>query len=238
MKKLGLIGGMSWESTVSYYQAINRGVNDALGGLHSASILLSSVDFAPIEQLQHQGKWDDMARMLSDEAKRLENAGASAIVICTNTMHKVAPQIEEAVSIPLLHIADATGKALQEAGVNTVGLLGTQFTMEQPFYTERLKEKFGIEVLIPNTAQRQLVHNIIYEQLCKGVICVKSRSAYIDVISALSEQGAQGVILGCTEIALLVQQSHTSVRLFDTTSIHAQAAVKFALSQNSKDRQD
>lgn len=229
MKKLGLIGGMSWESTVSYYQAINRGINHALGGLHSAEILLSSVDFAPIEQLQHRNKWDEMASILSREAKCLETAGASAILICTNTMHKVAPQVETSISIPLLHIADATGRTLQQQGISTVGLLGTKFTMEQPFYAARLKEKYGIEVLIPNETQRQQVHNIIYEQLCKGVICVESRNAYIDVINALSDQGAQGVILGCTEIALLVQQSHTSVRLFDTTAIHAQAAVDFAL---------
>lgn len=232
MKKLGLIGGMSWESTVSYYQAINRGINASLGGLHSAKLLLSSVDFALIERLQHEGQWDKMANMLSEEAVCLANAGADAILICTNTMHKVADAVEGAVSVPLLHIADATGTALQQRGISKVGLLGTQFTMEQTFYSGRLKEKFDIDVVIPDQAQRRIIHSVIYEQLCKGVICVESRKAYIEIINALCEQGAQGVILGCTEIALLVQQEHTSVRLFDTTAIHAQAAVAFALAQD------
>ncbi|BCO21014.1 aspartate racemase [Alteromonas sp. KC3] len=232
MKKLGLIGGMSWESTVSYYQAINRGVNASLGGLHSAKLLLSSVDFALIERLQHEGQWDEMANMLSEEAVCLASAGAEAILICTNTMHKVADAVEGAVTVPLLHIADATGTALQQQGISKVGLLGTQFTMEQTFYSGRLKEKFDIDVVIPDQAQRRIIHSVIYEQLCKGVICVESRKAYIEIINALCEQGAQGVILGCTEIALLVQQEHTSVRLFDTTAIHAQAAVAFALAQD------
>ena len=228
-KKLGLLGGMSWESTVSYYQAINRGVNARLGGLHSAPLIISSVDFAHIEQLQHKGEWDKTADILIREAKDLETAGAKAILICTNTMHKVATDIEQKITIPLIHIADATGGVLQQDRVKKVGLLGTRFTMEQTFYTSRLKEIFGIEVVTPNAQQRDTVHNIIYEQLCKGVICVESRNAYIDIINELAAEGAEGIILGCTEIALLVQQHHTKVKLYDTTAIHASAAVDFAL---------
>lgn len=228
-KKLGLLGGMSWESTVSYYQAINRGVNARLGGLHSAPLIISSVDFAHIEQLQHKGEWDKTADILIREAKHLETAGAKAILICTNTMHKVAADIEQKITIPLIHIADATGGVLQQDRLKKVGLLGTRFTMEQTFYTSRLKEIFGIEVVTPNAQQRDTVHNIIYEQLCKGVICVESRNAYIDIINELAAEGAEGIILGCTEIALLVQQHHTKVKLYDTTAIHASAAVDFAL---------
>tara|TARA_B100000408_G_scaffold3278_1_gene2695 strand:+ start:240 stop:947 length:708 start_codon:yes stop_codon:yes gene_type:complete len=228
-KKLGLLGGMSWESTVSYYQAINRGVNARLGGLHSAPLIISSVDFAHIEQLQHKGEWDKTADILIREAKHLETAGAKAILICTNTMHKVAADIEQKITIPLIHIADAMGCVLQQDRVKKVGLLGTRFTMEQTFYTSRLKEIFGIEVVTPNAQQRDTVHNIIYEQLCKGVICVESRNAYIDIINELAAEGAEGIILGCTEIALLVQQHHTKVKLYDTTAIHASAAVDFAL---------
>ena len=228
-KKLGLLGGMSWESTVSYYQAINRGVNARLGGLHSAPLIISSVDFAHIEQLQHKGEWDKTADILIREAKHLETAGAKAILICTNTMHKVAADIEQKITIPLIHIADATGGVLQQDRLKKVGLLGTRFTMEQTFYTSRLKEIFGIDVVTPNAQQRDTVHNIIYEQLCKGVICVESRNAYIDIINELAAEGAEGIILGCTEIALLVQQHHTKVKLYDTTAIHASAAVDFAL---------
>ena len=231
IKKLGLLGGMSWESTVSYYQAINRGVNSQLGGLHSAPMLISSVDFAHIEQLQHKGEWDKTANILIHEAKHLEAAGAKAILICTNTMHKVAAEIEQNISIPLIHIADATGRVLQQNRVKKVGLLGTRFTMEQTFYKSRLEAAFGIEVFIPNAQQRDTIHNIIYEQLCKGVICVDSREAYIEVINALAAEGAEGIILGCTEIALLVQQQHTKIRLYDTTAIHAKAAVDFSLEQ-------
>ena len=232
-KKLGLLGGMSWESTVSYYQAINRGVNARLGGLHSAPLIISSVDFAHIEQLQHKGEWDKTADILIREAKHLETAGAKAILICTNTMHKVAADIEQKITIPLIHIADATGGVLQQDRLKKVGLLGTRFTMEQTFYTSRLKEIFGIEVVTPNAQQRDTVHNIIYEQLCKGVICVESRNAYIDIINELAAEGAEGIILGCTEIALLVQQHHTKVKLYDTTAIHASAAVDFALAPQS-----
>ena len=229
IKKLGLLGGMSWESTVSYYQEINRGVNARLGGLHSAPLVISSVDFAQIEQLQHKGEWDKTADILIREAKHLETAGAKAILICTNTMHKVAADIEQNISVPLIHIADATGRVLKQNKVKKVGLLGTRFTMEQAFYTSRLETLFGIQVVVPDDQQRNTVHNIIYEQLCKGVICVDSRNAYIEVINALAAKGAEGIILGCTEIALLVQQKDTNVRLYDTTAIHASAAVDFAL---------
>ena len=228
MKTLGLIGGMSWESTVSYYQMINRGVNAKLGGFHSAKLLLSSVDFAVIEQLQRAGDWNQMAELLNNEAQVLSQAGADAIVICTNTMHKVADDVFKDLSIPLLHIADATGTSLAANKVKKVGLLGTQFTMEQTFYTERLKSRFGIEVVVPSKHEREIVHRIIYEQLCKGVICTQSRSAYIEIIDNLASVGAEGVILGCTEIALLVQQLHTNVQLYDTTALHAAAAVDFA----------
>lgn len=229
MKKLGLLGGMSWESTVSYYQAINRGVNARLGGLHSAQLVLSSVDFAQIEQLQHRGDWSKTADILTQEARNLELAGAKALVICTNTMHKVADTIEQNISVPLIHIADATGNELQQHSVKKVGLLGTRFTMEQPFYRSRIENNFNIDVITPNARQRDIVHKIIYEQLCKGVICVESRNAYIDIINELAAEGAEGIILGCTEIALLVQQHHTKVKLYDTTAIHASAAVDFAL---------
>ena len=228
MKTLGLIGGMSWESTVSYYQMINRGVNAKLGGFHSAKLLLSSVDFAVIEQLQRAGDWNQMAELLNNEAQVLSQAGADAIVICTNTMHKVADDVVKDLSIPLLHIADATGTSLAANKVKKVGLLGTQFTMEQTFYTERLKSRFGIEVVVPSKHEREIVHRIIYEQLCKGVICTQSRSAYIEIIDNLASVGAEGVILGCTEISLLVQQLHTNVQLYDTTALHAAAAVDFA----------
>jgi len=229
IKKLGLLGGMSWESTVSYYQAINRGVNARLGGLHSAPLLISSVDFAHIERLQHKGEWDKTADILIREAKHLEHAGAKAILICTNTMHKLAANIEQNITVPLIHIADATGHALQQNKVRKVGLLGTRFTMEQAFYSSRIEEGFGIEVVIPNAQQRETIHKIIYEQLCKGVICVDSRNAYIEIINTLAAEGAQGIILGCTEIGLLIQQNHTNVTLYDTTAIHASAAVDFAL---------
>lgn len=228
MKTLGLIGGMSWESTVSYYQMINRGVNAKLGGFHSAKLLLSSVDFAVIEQLQRAGDWNQMAELLNNEAQVLSQAGADAIVICTNTMHKVADDVVKDLSIPLLHIADATGTSLAANKVKKVGLLGTQFTMEQTFYTERLKSRFGIEVVVPSKHEREIVHRIIYEQLCKGVICTQSRSEYIEIIDNLASVGAEGVILGCTEISLLVQQLHTNVQLYDTTALHAAAAVDFA----------
>ena len=228
MKTIGLLGGMSWESTQTYYRLINEGVKSRLGGLHSAKLVLYSVDFAEIEALQHQGDWPATARILSGAALSLENAGADFLMIGTNTMHKVAPEIEEAINIPLLHIADATAKVLTQDNIQRVGLLGTRFTMEQAFYRERL-EAAGIEVVTPDAPQRAEVHRVIYEELCQGEIQAPSREAYLAVINSLAEQGAQAVILGCTEIGLLVQQQDTPIRLFDTTRIHAQAAVAAAL---------
>ncbi|RTE66240.1 aspartate/glutamate racemase family protein [Amphritea opalescens] len=230
MKTIGLLGGMSWESTTSYYTAINQGVKAQLGGLHSAKLVLLSVDFAEIEALQHQGNWQQTGVILAQAAQAVEAAGADFFLIGTNTMHKVAPQIEAAVSIPLLHIADATAEQLTTDGITKVGLLGTRFTMEQDFYRGRLTDSHGIEVLVPNEAQRQVVHQIIYDELCQGQIRDASRQAYLSIIADLAAQGAEAVILGCTEIALLVEQSDTSVPLYDTTAIHSAAAVQLALS--------
>lgn len=229
MKTIGLLGGMSWESTVSYYRALNEGVKTALGGLHSAKLCLYSVDFAEIERLQHVGDWDITADILSRAARSVEAGGADFLLIGTNTMHKVAEQVAEAISIPLLHIADATAQRLAADGIRRVGLLGTRFTMEQEFYKGRITEGFGIEVLVPDASQRDLVHEVIYAELCLGQVKEASRQRYIEIIASLREQGAEAVILGCTEIALLVQQNHTEVPLYDTTAIHAEEAVKWAL---------
>ena len=229
MKTIGLLGGMSWESTVGYYQAINRGIKARLGGLHSAKIILNSVDFAPIEQLQHWGDWNGTAEILSQAARSVEAAGADCVLICTNTMHKVAEPVAAAVSIPLLHIADATAKAIQLQGLSRIGLLGTAFTMEQAFYKGRLAD-YGLEVIVPDAADRQRVHRIIYDELCQGRIEPESKRTYREVIDRLAAKGAEAVILGCTEIGLLVKQADTEMQLFDTTAIHAQAAVEFALS--------
>lgn len=230
MKTIGMIGGMSWESTVSYYQALNEGIKAELGGLHSAKICLYSVDFSEIESLQHQGKWDETAVILSKAAQSVEAGGADCLLICTNTMHKVAPQIEEQITIPILHIADATAEQLLSDGVTKVGLLGTRFTMEQDFYKRRLVDKFGIEVLVPNEGDRDVIHTVIYSELCQGVVSAESRERYLEVVDRLSSQGAQAVILGCTEIALLINQQHTDIPLYDTTKIHADYAVKWAIS--------
>ncbi len=232
MKTIGMLGGMSWESTASYYRAINDGVKQALGGLHSARIVMYSVDFDEIEKLQHADDWDATAVILCDAARRIEVGGADFLVICTNTMHRVAPQIEAALHIPLLHIADATARKLREDGIERVGLLGTRFTMEQDFYKARLSDNFGIDVRIPEPAQRDLVHRVIYDELCLGHIDDRSRERYVEIIEQLGEQGAQAVILGCTEIALLVQQEHTAVPLYDTTAIHASQAVAMAVAQD------
>nr|WP_163504296.1 aspartate/glutamate racemase family protein [Halomonas socia] len=229
MKTIGLLGGMSWESTASYYCALNEGVKAALGGLHSAKLCLYSVDFAEIERLQHVGDWDATAEILSQAARSVEAGGADFLLIGTNTMHKVAPEIEASISIPLLHIADATAQRLAADGIRRVGLLGTRFTMEQDFYKGRIVEGFGIEVLVPNEAQRDLVHEVIYTELCLGEVKEMSRQRYLEIIDSLHERGAEAVILGCTEIALLVQQQHTAVPLYDTTAIHAEEAVKWAL---------
>lgn len=229
MKCIGLLGGMSWESSVSYYQALNRGVRARLGGLHSARVLLNSVDFAEIERLQHSGDWPATARLLAAAARDLQAGGADFLLIGTNTMHKVAPEIEAAIEIPLLHIADATAKRLVADGVTRVGLLGTRFTMEQDFYKGRLETLFGLEVLVPQAAERELVHRIIYDELCLGEIRPSSRAEYLAIIAGLAEAGAQAVILGCTEIALLVGDAQAAVPLYDTTAIHAEAAVAWAL---------
>jgi len=231
MKTIGMLGGMSWESTASYYKAINEGIKSQLGGFHSAKICMYSVNFDEIEKLQRAGEWEKTGELLANAAKSVETAGADFLIICTNTMHKVANQIERSISIPILHIADATANALLADNVKKVGLLGTRFTMEQDFYKQRLIEKFDIEVIVPNANDRTVIHNVIYDELCLGHIHQKSRAAYIDIINKLYEQGAQAVILGCTEIALLVQQEHTDVPLYDTTKIHAQQAVKMAIAK-------
>ncbi len=230
MKTIGMLGGMSWESTASYYQAINEGIKAELGGLHSAKICMYSVNFDEIEKLQHQSDWQETATILTNAAKSVEAGGADFLIICTNTMHKVAVQIAEGVSIPILHIADATAKALVADGIKKVGLLGTRFTMEQDFYKNRIKENYAIDVLVPNEQEQTVVHSIIYQQLCRGIITDESRLDYLTIINRLYEQGAQAVILGCTEIALLVQQCHTKVPLYDTTRIHAEQAVQLCLS--------
>jgi len=229
MKTIGLIGGMSWESTVPYYRAINEAIKNRLGGLHSAKLVLYSVDFHDIERLQHAGDWDTAGQVLADAARALERAGAQCIVLCTNTMHKVAPAIENATAIPLLHIADATAAAIKQAGHTTVGLLGTRFTMEQAFYKDRLSERHGLRVLTPHEPDRELVHRVIYDELCLGKIRDESRAHYRRIMGKLVADGAQAIILGCTEIAMLVAAADASVPLFDTAAIHAQAAADFAL---------
>jgi aspartate racemase len=229
MKMIGLIGGMSWESTVPYYRTVNETVKEQLGGLHSARVLVYSVDFHDIERLQHAGRWDEAGVLLAGAALSLEAAGADFLVLCTNTMHKVAAAIEEAVDIPLLHIADPTGTAIVQAGFKRVGLLGTRFTMEQDFYRERLRTHHDIDVLVPPQQDRDDVHRIIYDELCLGVIGEASREIYRGVIRRLIAQGAEAIILGCTEIGLLVGARDSSVPLFDTTHLHARSAALHAL---------
>lgn len=229
MKTIGLLGGMSWESTVPYYQIINRTVARELGGLHSAKVLLYSVDFAEVEQLQHADRWDEAGALLADAAARLEQAGADCIVICTNTMHRVAPDVESRIGIPLLHIADPTGHAIVAAGLSTVGLLGTRFTMEQTFYRRRLEEGSGLAVGVPGATSRDRVHDIIYSELCRGIISEASRRDMQNIVEELVADGAEAVILGCTEIGLLLGPEDVSVPLFDTTALHAEAAALFAL---------
>jgi len=233
MKTLGLIGGMSWESTVPYYQHINQTVRQQLGGLHSAKIILYSVDFAEVEQLQMTGQWDAAGSLLANIARKLEAAGADALVICTNTMHKVASAVQSAVRIPLLHIADPTAQAIRQAGFETVGLLGTRFTMAQDFYRRRLEDQHGLTVLTPPADDQALVHQIIYNELCLGQVLDASRQTYQDIISDLQARGAQAIILGCTEIAMLIGPQHCDLPLFDTTALHAQSAALWALSYGS-----
>lgn len=229
MKILGLIGGMSWESTIPYYRMINQQVKEQLGGLHSAKIILYSVDFHEIEQLQAKGDWETAAQLLSDAAVSLKNAGADVIVVCTNTMHKVADDIEAASGLPLLHIADATAAQIKQQGINKIGLLGTRYTMEQDFYRGRLTEKHGLEVITPDSIDRESVNRIIYEELCLGVISETSRQEYRRIMGKLEQQGVQGIIFGCTEITLLVNAQDATVPVFDTTAIHACAAAEYAL---------
>ncbi|AKP32540.1 aspartate/glutamate racemase family protein [Yersinia aleksiciae] len=229
MKILGLIGGMSWESTIPYYRMINQQVKEQLGGLHSAKIILYSVDFHEIEQLQAKGDWQTAAKVLSDAAVSLKLAGAEVVVVCTNTMHKVADDIEAASGLPLLHIADATAAQIKQQGIHKIGLLGTRYTMEQDFYRGRLTEKHYIEVITPDSADREIINRIIYEELCLGVINDNSRQAYRRIMGKLEQQGVQGIIFGCTEITLLVNEQDASVPVFDTTAIHAKAAAEYAL---------
>ena len=229
MKVIGMIGGMSWESSLEYYRIINLAVKEKLGGLHSARSLMYSVDFDEIEKLQHKGDWDKATELMVEAACRLKNGGADFIIICTNTMHKMADEVERGAALPLLHIADATAGAVKEQGLTTVGLLGTRFTMEEDFYRARLEEKHQIKVLVPGLNDRQLVHDVIYNELCLGKVTEGSRRKYIDIIERLSKEGAEGVILGCTEIPLLIKQDFSPLPLFDTTDIHARGAVDFAL---------
>ncbi|MBC3875859.1 aspartate/glutamate racemase family protein [Undibacterium flavidum] len=233
MKTLGLIGGMSWESTIPYYRQINQTVKQHLGGLHSAKVIIYSVDFHEIEALQRSGDWDQAGKILAETAQSLERAGADMLILCTNTMHKVAGAIEAAVKIPLLHIADPTANEIKAQGLHKVGLLGTRFTMEQAFYKDRLQSQHGLQVLTPDASDRDIVHRIIYEELCLGTILTSSQQDYIRIMNDLVQQGAQAIILGCTEISLLVQAEHASVPLFDTTALHAHAAAEWALRDNT-----
>lgn len=229
MKTIGLIGGMSWESSLVYYRLMNELVKTKLGGFHSCRSVMYSVDFAEIEELQHRGDWEQLEERMIDAAKKIEAGGADFAVICTNTMHKLADQIQKNISIPLLHIADAAAEEIKKSSIQTIGLLGTKFTMEEDFYKCRLKERHGIEVMIPIEEERETVHQVIYQELVKGIIRESSKEAYLKIIDRLIEKGAQGIVLGCTEIPLLIQQEDCRVRIFDTTKIHAQYAVEAAL---------
>ncbi len=230
MKTIGLIGGMSWESTAEYYRLLNETIHDRLGGFHSAKCVLVSVDFAEIEVLQSENRWDEATQAMVSAARQLEQAGADFILLCTNTMHKCASEIQQATSLPFLHIADATAQAVKAQHLRKVGLLGTRFTMEEPFMKDRLTEKFGLNVLVPSAAEREQVHRIIYDELVHGAILENSRQVYLQMMRQLIAQGAEGIILGCTEIGLLINQADSPVPVFDTTQIHALAAVDFSLS--------
>jgi aspartate racemase len=229
MKTIGMIGGMSWESSLEYYRIINEAVKQQLGGLHSAKSVLVSVDFAEIEVLQREDRWQDATRVMIEAARAVQAGGADFLIICTNTMHKMADEVQESISIPLLHIADPTAEAIQAQGLQKVGLLGTRFTMEQDFYRSRLVEKYGLDVLLPDRADREIVHRVIYDELVLGKIVPASQAEYLRILAGLANAGAGGVILGCTEIGLLVSQADTTLPLFDTTRIHALAAVRYAL---------
>jgi aspartate racemase len=230
MKTIGLIGGMSWESSAAYYRLINETMKARKGPLYSAKSLMYTVNFHEIEQMQHEGEWDKAGEVLVDAAQRLERGGADCIVLCTNTMHKLASVIEAAVKMPFIHIADATAEKIKAQGMRKIGLLGTGFTMEQDFYKGRLTEKYGLEVIVPDKADRDIVHHVIYDELCQGKIETSSKAEYVRILQKLADKGAEGIILGCTEIMLLVGQADSLVTIFDTTTIHAVAAVDYALS--------
>ena len=229
MKTIGMIGGMSWESSLEYYRIINEAVKEQLGDLHSAKSLMYSVDFAEIELLQREGRWKEATRNMIEAARAVEAGGADFLIICTNTMHKMANEVQQSIAIPLLHIADATAEVVKAGGLQRVGLLGTRFTMEQDFYRGRLVEKYGLDVLVPQEADREIVHRVIYDELVLGRIEPASKAEYLRIIANLAQAGAEGIILGCTEIGLLVSQQDCSLPLFDTTRIHALAAVEYAL---------
>ena len=229
MKVIGLLGGMSWESSLEYYRIINETVKERLGGLHSAKCILYSVDFEEIEKLQNEGKWDDLTRIMVESAQKLEKAGSEMVLICTNTMHKMANEVQDALQIPLLHIADAAAEKVKEKNLKKVGLLGTKYTMEQDFYRGRIKEKYSIDVIIPDIEEREDVHNVIFNELCVGQVKDESRERYTQIINNLAQNGAEGIILGCTEIPLLIDQKDFAIPIFDTTQIHCLAAVDYAL---------
>jgi len=230
MKTIGMIGGMSWESSIEYYRIVNQAVREKLGGLHSAKSIMYSVEFAEIEMRQHQNRWDELANIMIEAARGLERGGADFVIICTNTMHKLYDMVQTAIMIPMLNIADATAEKIKTAGIDRIALLGTRFTMEEDFYKGRLVEKYGLEVIIPSPEQMETVHRVIYDELCAGIIKPDSKQKYADIIQDLVAKGTGGVILGCTEIGLLVKQEDSPVPLFDTTEIHARAAVDYALS--------
>ncbi len=229
MQTIGLLGGMSWESTADYYRIINEAVRERLGGLHSARLCLYSVEFGEVESLMAAGKWDEVSRILSESSLKLEAAGADFILICTNTMHKLAPEIQKSISVPILHIADAAAEALSADGVKCAGLLGTRPTMEQEFCRERISRQ-GIKIITPSQPEMDIVHNVIFSELCAGIFRKESRQKFLDIIDSMADEGAEGIILGCTEIPLLVKQEHTSLKLYDTTELHSLAAVERALS--------
>jgi len=232
MKTIGMIGGMSWESSIEYYRIVNQAVREKLGGLHSAKSIMYSVEFAEIEELQHQNQWDKLADIMVEAGRSLEKGGANFVIICTNTMHKLYDEVQQAIKIPMLNIADATAEKIKSEGLNRIALLGTRFTMEEDFYKGRLIQKYGLDVITPEAQDRKIVDDIIYKELCLGKINDDSRHAYQDIIQGLITSGAEGIILGCTEIGLLVKQEDSSVPLFDTAQIHAEAAVVFALEED------
>jgi aspartate racemase len=228
LKKIGIIGGMSWESSLEYYRLVNELVKEKLGGYHSAKVIMDSLDFAEVELLQHEGRWQEAGKMMADSALTLQTSGADFVVLCTNTMHKCTPEIEAAIQIPFLHIVDPTAEAICKMGIKTIGLLGTRFTMEEDFYKGRLNDKYGLYVIIPSTADQEKIHQVIFQELVLGKINTDSRKDYLDIINNLIQNGAEGIILGCTEIGLLINPDDVHVPVFDTTILHARAAVDFA----------